>query len=279
MIAALFAVWTVWVEFYRAARVRSALTDETGLRSAFRLVARNRRRYGGYIVHLAVAVIAMGIAGSSTYHVDAQVSMTPGQSLEIADYRLTYTGLGVRREDQGRALYANLIVQQGSRVLGEMRPSALFYDDGEAPSTQVALYEQPLRDLYVVLMGTGQGGAAVLDIHVNPLVDWIWWGGDLFILGTLISLWPERRRHAWEARRIGGEVPFTAPVYEELAELEYDYGTGKLDPTKYEHMRRALIQRLESQDAAWRAVREELLAELRTVSSSAATLLEGGDRS
>jgi cytochrome c-type biogenesis protein CcmF len=94
-------------------------------------------------------------------------------------------------------MYANLVVRKGDKTLGVLQPAATFYANGQEPSTNIALYSRPLQDLYVVMLGTAQNSEAIFDIHVNPLVEFIWYGGYLFIIGTLVSLWPEsfRRRN------------------------------------------------------------------------------------
>lgn len=257
-IAAVFVMLTVILEFVRSVRARIQLTGEAAWLSLGRLIAKNRRRYGGYVVHFAIALMAVGIAGSGAYHQDLQVQLQPGQSQTIAQYNLTYEGMGVSAEPGARLMYGNLVVRRGGRTIGVLRPSATFYTNGQSPSTNVALYSKPFADLYVVLLGTGQNGAAIFDLHINPLVEWIWWGGYLFIIGTLISLWPESMR----LRNRRAAFSPADDVYQDLAELEYDYRMGKLEAADYDSGRRALEARAAEVEAEQMHLRSKLEREL-----------------
>lgn len=151
-----------------------------------------RRRVGAWLAHVAVALITVGIAGSGAFHVDRQVVVAPGGSLSVGGYTLEFTGLGTSPVPGGRLLYANVLVAEHGRYVGALRPGVMFYDDGQAPVTQVALNETNTSDLYLALAGTGTGGSAVLDVHVNPMTVWIWRGGYLLILAVFLCLWPTR---------------------------------------------------------------------------------------
>ncbi|MCL6637242.1 MAG: heme lyase CcmF/NrfE family subunit [Alicyclobacillus sp.] len=280
--AALFAALSVFREFAHAVRARTQLTGDPLGRSLLRLLTLHRRRFGGYMVHLGVAVMAVGIVGSGAYHEDVQVQLRPGQTAALGPYSVSFAGMGVRNDSQGRELYANLVVARQGRNLGVLQPGAEFYQNGQQPTTQVALYSRPLQDLYAVLLGTApnQGDAAVFDLHVNPLVQWIWWGGYLFILGTLVSLWPERVRAvraplstAWNSQR--------TELYRQWAELEYDWRAGKVTDSDYRAARAALVNTLAAAEADEQALRarleQELLSDL-TLSAPASSPVLSGQR-
>jgi cytochrome c-type biogenesis protein CcmF len=259
-IAAFYVILTVFSEFYRAVQSRMEMTKESGWTSFVRLVSRNRRRYGGYVVHFAIALMAIGIAGSGAYHVDQQQQMSPGETTHIGDYKITFDGMGVSQTGESRDMYANLIVERGGNTLGVLRPSATFYNNGQQPTTNVALYSRPLQDLYVVMLGTSQGDKAVFDMHINPLVQWIWYGGYLFILGTLISLWPASfRKQASSFVRVN---PSEEAIYQQLAELEYDYKMGKISTMDYERGKSELAEEIRQVEQATHALQERLLQEL-----------------
>ncbi|MBX5437146.1 MAG: heme lyase CcmF/NrfE family subunit [Alicyclobacillaceae bacterium] len=272
LVAAVFVLWTVGQEFVQAVRARVRLTGESWPLSLVRLVSRHRRRYGGYIVHLGVAVMAIGIAGSGVFHVDLEQQLRVGQtSAPVAGYQATFAGMGVEQGPGTRRLYANLVIRRDGQVLGLLRPAATFYSDGQQPTTDVALYSRPLRDLYVVMIGTSQGESAVFDFHVNPLVQWIWWGGYLFIAGTIVSLWPERRQLAqatWPAAAVLAPVTTAvdgsdaADLYAQWAELEYDHLAGKVPPDMYRRQRDELIMRIRAMDAASIDLRTSLESEV-----------------
>ena len=215
------------------------------------------------MVHFALAVMAIGIAGSGSFHIGQQQTMAVGDSVQIGGYQIKFVGVGVNSSpgDATRNLYGNLVVRRGGRTLGVLRPSATFYQNGNSPTTNVALYSRPLRDLYVVMLGTANGNRAIFDFHVNPLVEFIWWGGYLFILGTVVSLWPEslRRRQAVVADSVHLA---SEALYEDLAELEYDYRMGKLERTEYERNRTELIQAIGKVEEQSQTIRSHLMAEV-----------------
>lgn len=235
-VAAVFVVMTVILEFVGSVRARVRLTGQSAMRSLIRLVANNRRRYGGYVVHLAIALMAAGIAGSGAYNQQLQVQLSPGESQSIAQYTLTYEGMGVAPAPGARIMYGNLVVSRGKHVIGVLRPSATFFTNGQQTTANVALYSRPLSDLYAVMQGTANGGQAVFEIHINPLVQFIWVGGYLFIFGTVVSLWPESLRR----KRSDSVFGPLDDIYRGLAELEYDYRMGKLEAGDYERSRAAL---------------------------------------
>lgn len=269
LIAAVFVVITVLSEFVRSVRARVGLTKENWATSFVRLLGKNRRRYGGYVVHLALAIMALGIAGSGAFHSDKQVTMKVGDTARIGAYTVQFAGVGVTKsaDNSTRNLYGNLVVSRNRREMGVLRPSATFYANGNSPTTNVALYSRPLRDLYVVMLGTANGNRAIFDLHVNPLVQFIWYGGYLFILGTVVSLWPEsfRRRHAVVADsvRLASET-----VYEDLAELEYDHRMGKVDDAEYRQNRDELTRRLAEVEKKSKDIRERLKREVESEAAS-----------
>ncbi|GGI95749.1 hypothetical protein GCM10010885_01760 [Alicyclobacillus cellulosilyticus] len=205
-VAALTAAWFVIAsaaaDVYRSLRSavssrRGAARADRGRGSALALwlwLRAHRRRIGAYLVHVGVAVCAIGVAASGAYHLEVQRVMRPGAQLTVGRYDLTFTGLGVTPGQRARTLYANVLVARGGRVLGVMQPSATFYPDGTPPLTRVAIYSEPWSDLYLVLLGTGDGGSAVLDAHLNPMVAWIWFGGEVLLAGSLLCLWPKTLR-------------------------------------------------------------------------------------
>ncbi|MCL6631224.1 MAG: cytochrome c biogenesis protein CcsA [Alicyclobacillus herbarius] len=192
LFAAVWAIISALAGFGESVRVRMEATGEGAIRSGFAVCLTNRRRWGGYCVHVAFAMMAVGVIGSGFYHTDKQQALAPGESTTIGNYQLTFASLGIQAGEGTRQMYANLVVSRDGQMLGVMRPAATFYDNGEAPLTNIAIYSRPLADLYVAMIGTADGTKGVFDVHINPLVSWIWWGGYLMIAGTLFSLWPSR---------------------------------------------------------------------------------------
>lgn len=262
LIGAAFVMLTVILEFVRSVQARVSLTKEPWHISFVRLLGKNRRRYGGYIVHFAIAVMAIGIAGSGAYHVDLEQQLAPGQSTQVGNYRVEFLGVGVKDVTGGEEMYANLAVAENGHAVGVMQPAALFYNNGQQPSTDVALYSRPLQDLYVVMLGTAEQDQAVFDLHINPLVQFIWFGGYLFILGTVVSLWPTAFKRPRDAVVMNADVEANDIVYQDLAELEYDYKMDKLDETAYQASRAELVLQAQAAEAERRRLRQRILLEL-----------------
>ncbi|HEY3314248.1 MAG TPA: heme lyase CcmF/NrfE family subunit [Bacillota bacterium] len=195
--ASLFVTATVVLEVTRGLRARMHMTGETAFVALPRMLVKNRRRYGGYVVHLAVILMIVAIAGSHVYQIDQTKSIQPGETIDIGRYQLIYQGLGERDEGYRSVVFADLKVIQNGRDIGVLRPSKDFYPNQENPSTEVAVKGSLREDLYVILAGWEEGGRpTVFKTLVNPLVAWIWIGEYLLIAGTLFAVWPDRRRLA-----------------------------------------------------------------------------------
>jgi cytochrome c-type biogenesis protein CcmF len=195
MTSAVFVVMTILMEFFNAVRARGRMTGEDPLRSLFMLFVKNRRRYGGYIVHLAIIFIAIGYTGAGSFTTDVQRGINPGEKMVIGDYTLQYRQLGEETLSGRNTVYAELLVFKDGKELGVVRPEKVFYTNGGQPTTEVAIVSSVMEDLYVVLGGwVEDSGRAIVQVKVIPLISWAWFGGYVLIIGTLISLWPERRR-------------------------------------------------------------------------------------
>jgi cytochrome c-type biogenesis protein CcmF len=177
--------------------------------SLTRLIARNRRRYGGYVVHAAVVLLAIGIAGSSAYQTVRERVLRPGQSIEAAGYTLTYvTSTGVRGPNYTgfRALLSATGHGQRFGLAPGMNDYAI-----EGPANEASIHHDPrsLGDVFTTAQVVdAKKGTIDLKVYVKPLINLIWAAGFLFVLGSLIAMWPdavEQRRLA--ARYAAGAVP------------------------------------------------------------------------
>ena len=158
-----------------------------------RLLAANRPRYGGYIVHLSIAMLAVGLIGSSFYDLQRDIPMRPGDTRSLGDYSFTYLGVSERSfsdRDEGTASFA---VTSGDRDLGIMSTTRTFYRDFRIAATRAAIRSTPLEDFYIVPSEFGEDGQTVFRFYVNPLVWWMWASGPLLALGTLLAVSPRRR--------------------------------------------------------------------------------------
>ena len=193
-----FVVASILLEFVRGRAAAGGV---------FRLIGRNRRRYGGYVVHAAVVLLAIGIAGSSAYQTVRERTLRPGQSIEAAGYTLTYGGLaGVKGPNYTgfRALVA--VSGHGERF--RLTPGENFFPI-EGQATEASIYHDPrsLGDVFTTAQIV-KGDKIDLKVFVKPLINLIWAAGFLFVAGALIAMWPdavEQRRLA--ARYAAGAAP------------------------------------------------------------------------
>jgi cytochrome c-type biogenesis protein CcmF len=185
-----FVLGTILQEFGRGSMARHRATGENYVLALGSLIRRNNRRYGGYLVHLAIVLIGAGALGSQIYQQQTQAALAPGQSVTLGAYTITANGIQTTQEP-GVKVTDGLLTVNGT---DPVRPEKQFFDNfPQQPSTKVGLRSTPFEDLYVVLGDwTGDGAAAQvsLAIFINPLVSWIWAGGVLLLLGTVVTMWP-----------------------------------------------------------------------------------------
>ncbi|TMM11845.1 MAG: heme lyase CcmF/NrfE family subunit [Actinobacteria bacterium] len=186
-----FVVASIVLEFVRGRRAAGSLV---------RLVGRNRRRYGGYIVHAAIVLLAVGIAGSSAYQTIRERSLRPGQSMEVAGYTLTYQSLGTQQLQNAQKTSATVGVSRGGSHVTTLHPGKSWFPVEQAASNNVSIYHDPrnLGDLYTIADGISKSGTLDLKVLVKPLVNLIWAAGLVFVFGSLVAMWPD----AVEQRRL-----------------------------------------------------------------------------
>jgi cytochrome c-type biogenesis protein CcmF len=204
-----FVLATIVLEFARGTQARHALANESWPGAFASLIARNRRRYGGYVVHAAVILLAIGVAGSSAYQHVTDRRLAVGQSLQVGSYTLTYQRHTERRRANADEVRAVLAVRRGSDALGTIRAGKNAYVSG--PSTEVGIRTDYLtgEDLYVIAQNFNGDGSVDFRVFVKPLVNLIWFAGLVFVLGSVIALWPdarEERRLALRYREAGAGV-------------------------------------------------------------------------
>ena len=188
-----FVLASIVLEFVRGHGVRPA-------RSA-RLVGRNRRRYGGYLVHAAIVLLAIGVAGSSSYQTVREKGLQPGQAMTVAGYTLTYLQLGTKQEANAIATRATVDVSRGGSHVTTLHPGKNTYPVEKQTSNEVSIYHDPrnLGDVFLIADQIDPGSNTLyLKALVKPLVNLIWAAGFLFVFGALVAMWPD----AVEQRRL-----------------------------------------------------------------------------
>ncbi|MGI8407400.1 MAG: heme lyase CcmF/NrfE family subunit [Actinomycetota bacterium] len=159
---------------------------------------RNRRRYGGYVVHLGVVLIVIGFAGSS-FKTERQEVLDVGQSMQIAGYNLTYTDIERTTTAEKRVTRAEIRVERGGGYLTTLFPQRNFHLAQQQPQSEIAIKTTPIEDLYVVITGFDADGGASVRAFVNPLTWWIWAGAAVMLLGMSVLL----AGNATQAERVG----------------------------------------------------------------------------
>jgi cytochrome c-type biogenesis protein CcmF len=187
-----FVIATIVQEFARAIRVRVRKGGENPVRAFVTLFRKNQQRYGGYVVHLGFVFILMGIAGS-VLNEERLENVRPGSEVRISDYRLRYlTARPLPAQHYGGAV-ARIALYRGGEPLGVMAPEKRMYWLEQQPASIPSVHSTLREDLYVILTALEPDGSATLKVYRNPLVNWIWIGGAIFVLGTLLVMWPHPR--------------------------------------------------------------------------------------
>jgi cytochrome c-type biogenesis protein CcmF len=192
-----FVVFVTLFEFWRGVHTRMKIHGENLLVALWQLVGRNRRRYGGYIIHLSMVVMAIGILGIEIYQSSTQKTLAVGQDIQIAGYSLRFDSLAQFPYTDGRIVTrAVLSVFEDNKFLGKLYPRYDFYTTSGQPMTIPGVRSTLAGDLYVVLVNWENVSAsqAPFKVYENPLVDWLWIGSLIFIFGFLITTWPEHER-------------------------------------------------------------------------------------
>ncbi|MFH1764759.1 MAG: heme lyase CcmF/NrfE family subunit [Gemmatimonadota bacterium] len=212
-----FVLTVIVVEFWKGTKARARIEGEGYFPALLHLIGRNRRRWGGYIVHVGVVLIFTAFAGRA-FEVEVRKSMNPGETVTVASpfgyaYTLTYEGISSSREANFDRWVALMSIQKDGEALGAMSTERRFYPSKEMMTTEVGIRSTPLEDLYVILADVedfegivaNDPGAQriVVQVMVNPLVGWIWYGGVILTIGSLIALWPA----ADLRKRAGATVP------------------------------------------------------------------------
>lgn len=197
-LAGLVALVTLY-EFWRGASARSRTHPEVLPVALWNLVARDRRRYGGYVIHLGVVLMAIGIVGSQFFQQQTQGTIAQGQEIQLGPYAVRYDSISEwTTNDQRDVTRAVIAVFRGGNQVAELHPRRDYYFVAQQTMTIPGVYSTVQGDLYLILVGWEPiaSNGATFKIYWNPLVNFLWSGAVVFILGTLVAAWPdpERRR-------------------------------------------------------------------------------------
>jgi len=187
-----FVAFSILYDTALALRARRRIAGEGIIRGLVTLARRNQRRYGGFIVHLGIVLIMMGIAGSMSYSVEKEATMSLNQQLQVGNYRIQFAGLsGSQQPTHFRVEGAFHIFHNGNDN-GTLRPALKFFPSQQSPIGRAVHQSSLTEDIYLILSGFSQvdRNQATLKVLVRPLVIWMWIGGFVIAFGTLICISP-----------------------------------------------------------------------------------------
>ena len=203
--AVAMAGYVALYEIYRGTAARVRTRKENPLQALVAIFTRNRRRYGGYIVHLGIVVIGLGVIGSTVFQVERQETVDVGDVIQVNDeYQLRYDDFVVQQATDGRFIdRAYVTIIRNGEEIRQLQPRIdrfIQADNTLMPMTIAGAHSTIENDFYVLLGGAGDGevgyNRATFTIYINPLVNLVWWGGLILILGTFISTWPNETKPA-----------------------------------------------------------------------------------
>jgi cytochrome c-type biogenesis protein CcmF len=203
-----FVLASIVLEFARGTAARRALGGVGWLGAFSSLIARNRRRYGGYVVHAAIVLLAIGVIGSSVYETVREARLKPGESMTVAGDRLVFRGYETTMESNHRAIRAQVDVYRGDEYLGRYEPGKNQYFAEDQVSNEVSIRHDLLTggDLFLIADQVNTDGSVDLKALQKPLVNLLWLAGLVFLGGSLIALWPDAREERRLAERYADGV-------------------------------------------------------------------------
>ncbi len=191
-----FTAGAILYELWRGMRVRHS-HGESYPRALYMLIDRYRQRYGGYIVHLGLVLLAVGIIGSHFFQVQQDAVLKPGQEMNIAGYRLLYFGNYAETYPGTNTVKSILQIWQDGQLKGYIYPGRVFYQNfGNQPASLISISTFGLTDVYVFLADWNGSSQATIRVFINPLTPLVWYGGMLMLIGGVICWWPARRRQS-----------------------------------------------------------------------------------
>lgn len=170
---------------------------ENFLAALSNLTKRDRRRYGGYLVHLSIALMAIGILGIELFQIETQGTLEINQRMNLGGYDMQYQDIARFTGPDGREVTRAVVgIYQNGQFLGNLHPRIDYYWDAQQAMTIPGQRATMKDDLYILLVNWEPASAsgATFKIYVNPLVNWLWMGSLLFLVGIAIAAWPEKDR-------------------------------------------------------------------------------------
>jgi cytochrome c-type biogenesis protein CcmF len=183
-------------EFWRGARARQHSQGENFFTALARLTGRNRRRYGGYVIHISMMLMAIGILGIELFQSQTQGTLQVNESLELQGYKLVYKDIASWDDGSANVNHTRAVMEvyKNDQWLTELHPRTDYYFDSQQNMTLPGVRSTLGDDVYVILVDWEPASAigATFKIYVNPLVNWLWIGSLAFLFGVIIAAWPDK---------------------------------------------------------------------------------------
>src|SRR6188768_1117801 len=189
-----FVAATLLQEFIRGAQVRKGASGADIVTAMIGLVSRQRRRYGGYIVHLGIVLMFLGFAGQGYKQHEDNLRLKPGESAKVGRFTVRHESIAVTNDEQKQMITGHVTVFSEGKEVAKMMPARWFFAKHEdQPTTEVAIRRAPGEDIYIVLAAYEvESQIGIYAVTINPLVNWIWFGFGVLAFGTGLALLPER---------------------------------------------------------------------------------------
>ncbi len=189
----IFAASAMGQEFVRGLLARRRGHDEGIFEATYHLLRKQRRRYGGYVVHIGMLCMFVAFSGNAV-KLEKDISMQTGESTQIGDYTMTFEGLREKNDEKRRLIIADMKTEREGETLYTMHPGkAIFHASPNMPTSEIDIQSGPLEDVYVALVDFNpQQQTAAFKMFVNPFTWWFWIGGVILVLGAFIAMWPSR---------------------------------------------------------------------------------------
>ncbi len=202
----LFMIVSHVLDIVYDARARAKAKREGVFLALGRIFMRNRRKYGGYIAHIGIAFMMLGIVGTQNYSHEITKTLAPGQSVDLQDYTLTYNGLGSTQDGKKDIIFAKMSVMKDGKKLDDIQPEVVFYNDAmDNHTTEATIVSSFSEDLYVVMQAWDETGSATFFIKVEPMIVWLWIGAIIVTIGSLFAL-STRKGNARRADMIEAKI-------------------------------------------------------------------------
>ncbi len=164
------------------------------VRRFFKLILYKRRKYGGYLIHIAMFLIVFGLLGTQFYMDSYSIKLKPGESYDLGDYIITFNGIDNYREEGKIIWTANIAVYKGGKLVDVMQPKLekFIKNDQVTPRVDTYMIPEIIGDLYIVFEFLSEDGTASFKVEIMPLVKLLWYSGYILLLGGIVALMPRR---------------------------------------------------------------------------------------